>query len=218
MGQCLKIILLSVFRSNLKTGVKSALVCNECFVAKTPFLVFSQIWIQLSQCRIHRFLLYLRNIWTRLFFLTDFNVTHIKCRNLKFLLYESLLKLRGMPAFNSVLGLIGIQVFCSNIWPNLILLFSLLQDCHVLTFSSSGSVSDHLVLHPQLATGNFIIKAVWLPGSQTELAIVTADFVKVCLAITYSWVVVVYFQALHSGSLGELYVEEGGILRNKLKM
>ncbi|XP_072282664.1 E3 ubiquitin-protein ligase UBR4 isoform X5 [Pyxicephalus adspersus] len=54
-----------------------------------------------------------------------------------------------------------------------------LKDCHVLTFSSSGSVSDHLVLHPQLATGNFIIKAVWLPGSQTELAIVTADFVKV---------------------------------------
>ncbi|XP_069598111.1 E3 ubiquitin-protein ligase UBR4 isoform X6 [Ranitomeya imitator] len=54
-----------------------------------------------------------------------------------------------------------------------------LKDCHVLTFSGSGSVSDHLVLHPQLATGNFIIKAVWLPGSQTELAIVTADFVKV---------------------------------------
>ncbi|KAF3820259.1 hypothetical protein GH733_015768 [Mirounga leonina] len=53
------------------------------------------------------------------------------------------------------------------------------KDCHVLTFSSSGSVSDHLVLHPQLATGNFIIKAVWLPGSQTELAIVTADFVKI---------------------------------------
>ncbi|KAM6976924.1 E3 ubiquitin-protein ligase UBR4 [Aplochiton taeniatus] len=54
-----------------------------------------------------------------------------------------------------------------------------LKDCHVLTFSSTGSVSDHLVLHPQLATGNFIIKAIWLPGSQTELAIITADFVKV---------------------------------------
>lgn len=40
-------------------------------------------------------------------------------------------------------------------------------------------MSDHLVLHPQLATGNFIIKAIWLPGSQTELAIITADFVKV---------------------------------------
>lgn len=54
-----------------------------------------------------------------------------------------------------------------------------LKDCHVLTFSSSGSVVDHLALHPQLETGNFIIKAVWLPGSQTELAVVTADFVKV---------------------------------------
>lgn len=57
------------------------------------------------------------------------------------------------------------------------------QDCHVLTFSSTGSVSDHLVLHPQLATGNFIIKAIWLPGSQTELAIITADFVKVYINI-----------------------------------
>ncbi|XP_041369615.1 E3 ubiquitin-protein ligase UBR4-like [Gigantopelta aegis] len=54
-----------------------------------------------------------------------------------------------------------------------------LKDCHVLTFTSSGSVADHLVLHPSLATGNFIIKAIWLPGSQTELAIVTADFVKI---------------------------------------
>ncbi|KAK9874861.1 hypothetical protein WA026_005677 [Henosepilachna vigintioctopunctata] len=54
-----------------------------------------------------------------------------------------------------------------------------LKDCHVLTFTSSGSVSDHLVLHPQLETGNFIIKALWLPGSQTKLALVTADFVKI---------------------------------------
>lgn len=60
-------------------------------------------------------------------------------------------------------------------------IFIFSQDCHVLTFSSTGSVSDHLVLHPQLATGNFIIKAIWLPGSQTELAIITADFVKVCV-------------------------------------
>lgn len=54
-----------------------------------------------------------------------------------------------------------------------------LKDCHVLTFLSTGSVSDHLVLHPQLETGNFIIKAVWLPGSQTKLALLTADFVKI---------------------------------------
>ena len=49
----------------------------------------------------------------------------------------------------------------------------------MLTFTSTGSVADHLVLHPSLEAGNFIIKAIWLPGSQTELAVVTADFVKV---------------------------------------
>ena len=54
-----------------------------------------------------------------------------------------------------------------------------LKDCHVLTLTGSGSVLNHLALHPQLEAGNFIIKAVWLPGSQTQLAIVTADFVKV---------------------------------------
>ncbi|ESP04880.1 hypothetical protein LOTGIDRAFT_156120, partial [Lottia gigantea] len=54
-----------------------------------------------------------------------------------------------------------------------------LKDCHVLTFTGIGTVGDHLVLHPSLTTGNFIIKALWLPGSQTELAIVTADFVKI---------------------------------------
>ena len=32
------------------------------------------------------------------------------------------------------------------------------KDCHVLTFTSTGSVADHLVLHPALETGNFIIK------------------------------------------------------------
>lgn len=56
---------------------------------------------------------------------------------------------------------------------------SLVQDCHVLTFASAGSVSDHLVLHPQLESGNYIIRAVWLPGQQTQLALVTAEFVKI---------------------------------------
>jgi E3 ubiquitin-protein ligase UBR4 len=45
-------------------------------------------------------------------------------------------------------------------------------------------VADHLVLHPSLEAGNFIIKAIWLPGSQTELAVVTADFVKVCIDVS----------------------------------
>ena len=54
-----------------------------------------------------------------------------------------------------------------------------LKDCHVLKFGNSGSVQDHLVLHPQLDANNFIIKTLWMPSSQTELALVTADFVKV---------------------------------------
>ena len=54
-----------------------------------------------------------------------------------------------------------------------------LKDCHVLTFNSGGGVSDQLVLQPQLEAANYIIKAVWLPGSQTQLALVTADSVKI---------------------------------------
>ena len=54
-----------------------------------------------------------------------------------------------------------------------------LKDCHVLTFGSSGTVAEHLVLHPQLDANNFIVKTIWMPGSQTELALVTADFVKI---------------------------------------
>ena len=40
-------------------------------------------------------------------------------------------------------------------------------------------MSDQLVLQPQLEAANYIIKAVWLPGSQTQLALVTADYVKI---------------------------------------
>ena len=54
-----------------------------------------------------------------------------------------------------------------------------LKDCHVLTFNSQGGVSDQLVLQPQLEAANYIIKPVWLPGSQTQLAVVTADSVKI---------------------------------------
>ncbi|XP_008551349.1 E3 ubiquitin-protein ligase UBR4 isoform X1 [Microplitis demolitor] len=67
----------------------------------------------------------------------------------------------------------------SNPWNEDFLAVCGLKDCHVLTFNSSGIVSDHLVLHPQREPGNFIIKAIWLPGSQTQLSLVTADFVKI---------------------------------------
>ncbi|EDW35131.1 GL24752 [Drosophila persimilis] len=54
-----------------------------------------------------------------------------------------------------------------------------LKECHVLTFSSSGSTNEHIVITPQLENGNFLKKAMWLPGSQTLLAIVTTDYVKI---------------------------------------
>ncbi|XP_039271370.2 E3 ubiquitin-protein ligase UBR4-like [Styela clava] len=54
-----------------------------------------------------------------------------------------------------------------------------LKDCHILTFTSLGTVNDHLTLHPQLSAGNYIIKALWLPGSTSEIALITAKFVKI---------------------------------------
>lgn len=66
-----------------------------------------------------------------------------------------------------------------------------IKDCHILTFNGTnaggngtgsgrpGEVTAHLVLHPQLDANNYIIKTVWMPGSQTELALVTADFIKI---------------------------------------
>ncbi|XP_023302423.2 protein purity of essence [Lucilia cuprina] len=54
-----------------------------------------------------------------------------------------------------------------------------LKECHILTFTTTAATSDHIVLTPQLENGNFIKKALWLPGSQTMLALVTADNVKI---------------------------------------
>jgi E3 ubiquitin-protein ligase UBR4 len=54
-----------------------------------------------------------------------------------------------------------------------------LKECQVLTFNSSGAVSDHLVLHPSLEGTGAILKPLWIPGSQTELAIITTDFIKI---------------------------------------
>ncbi|XP_051158982.1 E3 ubiquitin-protein ligase UBR4 isoform X2 [Leptopilina boulardi] len=85
----------------------------------------------------------------------------------------TLTRLASAPIPFTVLSITG------NQWNEDFLAVCGLKDCHVLTFNSSGTVSDHLVLHPHLETGNFIIKALWLPGSQTQLALVTADFVKI---------------------------------------
>lgn len=40
-----------------------------------------------------------------------------------------------------------------------------LKECHVLVFSHSGAVNDHIVLTPGLESANFIKRAIWLPGN-----------------------------------------------------
>jgi E3 ubiquitin-protein ligase UBR4 len=51
---------------------------------------------------------------------------------------------------------------------------------HKTIYSTTSSNSAGLiVLHPSLESSNFIIKAIWLPGSKSELALVTADFIKI---------------------------------------
>jgi E3 ubiquitin-protein ligase UBR4 len=45
--------------------------------------------------------------------------------------------------------------------------------------SGSGANSGVLVLQPALEGSNYIVKAIWLPGSRSELALVTAEFVKI---------------------------------------
>lgn len=54
-----------------------------------------------------------------------------------------------------------------------------LKECHVLSLARTGSVTGHYSLMMTLDTNNYIIKALWLPNSQTELAIVTIEFIKI---------------------------------------
>jgi E3 ubiquitin-protein ligase UBR4 len=54
-----------------------------------------------------------------------------------------------------------------------------LKECRVLTFNAAGAVSEQLMLQLQLEAANYIVRPLWLPGSQTQLAVVTADMVKV---------------------------------------
>lgn len=55
-----------------------------------------------------------------------------------------------------------------------------LKECIVFTFSSGISMSiDSFSINPHCETSNFIIKALWLPGNQTTLAIVTSLNIKI---------------------------------------
>ncbi|KOB59232.1 putative ubiquitin protein ligase E3 component n-recognin 4, partial [Operophtera brumata] len=85
----------------------------------------------------------------------------------------TLTRLSSAPIPFTVLSLSG------NPWNEDLLAVCGLKECHVLTFNSGGAVADHLVLTTGLEANNYIIKAIWLPGSQTQLALVTSDFVKI---------------------------------------
>ena len=63
-----------------------------------------------------------------------------------------------------------------------------LKDCQIIYLNDMGLTVDAatnttnpgiITLHPSLEGSNYIIKSIWLPGSQTELALVTSDFVKI---------------------------------------
>ncbi|XP_028033464.1 protein purity of essence isoform X1 [Bombyx mandarina] len=85
----------------------------------------------------------------------------------------TLTRLSSAPIPFTVLSLGG------NPWNEDLLAVCGLKECHVLTFNSAGAVADHLVLNTGLEGNNYVIKAIWLPGSQTQLALITSDFVKI---------------------------------------
>ncbi|XP_061716898.1 protein purity of essence isoform X2 [Cydia pomonella] len=85
----------------------------------------------------------------------------------------TLTRLSSAPIPFTVLTLSG------NPWNEDLLAVCGIKECHVLTFNSGGTVADHLVINTGLEANNYIIKALWLPGSQTQLALVTSDFVKI---------------------------------------
>ncbi|KAJ0180973.1 hypothetical protein K1T71_003058 [Dendrolimus kikuchii] len=85
----------------------------------------------------------------------------------------TLTRLSSAPIPFTVLSLSG------NPWNEDLLAVCGLKECHVLTFNSGGAVAEHLVLNTGLEANNYVIKAIWLPGSQTQLALVTSDFVKI---------------------------------------
>ena len=79
-----------------------------------------------------------------------------------------------------------------------------IKDCHVLVYNCGDcSISSQLSLNLSLDAGNFIIKSLWIPGSQTQLAIITADFIKI-YDLAYDLQTPIYFYHLLSGKLRDV--------------
>jgi E3 ubiquitin-protein ligase UBR4 len=54
-----------------------------------------------------------------------------------------------------------------------------LKECQLLVLNSSAQVTSRAVLHPSVDQDGYIVKAMWVPGSQTELVVVSDAFVKI---------------------------------------
>jgi E3 ubiquitin-protein ligase UBR4 len=81
---------------------------------------------------------------------------------------------------SSVLAPFTIMSLCGNPCNEEFLAVCGIKECQVMSINSSGHVTDRINLHPSVdSTNGYIVKAIWLPGSQTELAIITDTFVKI---------------------------------------
>jgi len=70
-----------------------------------------------------------------------------------------------------------------------------LKDCHILNIDINGRLKETIILQPNLdSTGNYIIKAQWLADkNQSQLALLTADFIKIYDLSTDSISPIYYF-------------------------
>ena len=54
-----------------------------------------------------------------------------------------------------------------------------LTECQLLVINSSGQVTNRSLLHPSVDNVGYIVKALWVPGSQHELVLISDSFVKI---------------------------------------
>jgi len=78
-----------------------------------------------------------------------------------------------------------------------------LKDCHILNIDMNGRLKEPtIILQPNLdSTGNYIIKAQWLADkNQSQLALLTADFIKI-YDLSVDTISPIYYFILPTGNL-----------------
>ena len=104
-------------------------------------------------------------------------------------------------AYNTV-PITVLSVVSNNLNPGCLAVAGI-KDCHVITMTQDYVISNQINISLALDSGNFIIKTLWIPGSQTELAVVTADFVRIYnLAVDLNKPI--YYYHLLSGKLRDV--------------